>query len=464
MVPIFIKGKHTMSKPLHPIALFRLSVLGPLASRDHFNRGEIKMLIRELASKTYNIPGSRRVHLSEQAILHWYYDWKKEGIEGLIPKTRQDKGKTQLTHEVQNALLQYKKDNSSRSLNTLISFVEKKGLVPKGKLARATVHRFLQNQELSKRILSDKHTIERRSFVADRAGDIWYGDVLHGPTIQTSSGMRKVYLVSLMDDASKLIVHSAFCLGETALDIEGVLKQAILKRGLPYKLVIDNGPAYRSESLQTICAFLEIRLIYCRPYEPEGKGKLERYHRTFRAQFLNEIDLKKIAGLDDINARLWAWLERVYHQRPHGGLEEGETPIERWRKDLSYVRSLGFKVNTIDDIFYHRVKRTVNKDGTVSWEGKKFEVPYERSGEKVLLVIDPHAQTALRIESPIGDDYGPAVPLNQGSNLYRKRVRPHHSNALEIKQTDNIVDLALQEYEELCSIPSHSLTDPPKEK
>lgn len=72
-----------MSKPLHPIALFRLMVLGPLASRGELKRGEVKSIIRELASKTHNIPGSRRVHLSEQTILRWYYDWKRGGIEAL---------------------------------------------------------------------------------------------------------------------------------------------------------------------------------------------------------------------------------------------------------------------------------------------------------------------------------------------------------------------------------------------
>ena|GEM_PF-4020822 len=56
-----------------------------------------------------------------------------------------------------------------------------------------------------------------------------------------------------MDDASRLLTHSAFCLGETALDIEGGLKQALLKRGVPRKLVVDNGTAYRSGSLQGIC-------------------------------------------------------------------------------------------------------------------------------------------------------------------------------------------------------------------
>src|ERR1700722_10403580 len=83
--------KHSMSKPIHPLALFRLSVLGPLASRDHLERGELKQIIRELASKTYQIPGSKRMHLSASIIERWYYLWLGDGIEALSPKPRQDK-------------------------------------------------------------------------------------------------------------------------------------------------------------------------------------------------------------------------------------------------------------------------------------------------------------------------------------------------------------------------------------
>ena len=61
-----------------------------------------------------------------------------------------------------------------------------------------------------------------------------------------------------------------------------------------------------------------------RPYAPEGKGKLERWHRTLRDQFLGELDERHIAGLDDLNARLWAWLEQVYHRTEHAGLARDE--------------------------------------------------------------------------------------------------------------------------------------------
>jgi len=443
-----------MSKPIHPIALFRLMVLGPLASRSDLGRGEATFIIRELASRRYDIPDSKRTQLSEDTIARWYSLWKRGGIDALNPNARTDKGTTQLPPDIQVELLRCKKDNPSRSINTLIDLIESKGLVAKNTLSRATVHRFLQRQQASKRILGDVNTIERRSFVADHAGDIWQGDVLHGPTIQTPNGLRKTYLVSLMDDASRLIAHSAFCFGETALDIEGVLKQALLKRGLPYKLIIDNGPAYRSGSLQAICARLEIRLVYSRPYEPQSKGKLERYHRTFREQFLTELDMNKITGLGDLNARLWAWIEQVYHTRPHGGLSNLQSPIQRWRDDLVHIRPLQpYMTHQIDELFYHRYERLVRKNGTVSWDGMTFEVPHQLVGQKVWIVVNPHTRTAICVESKEGEHLGSVVFLDLSANLHRKRKRPDTPDIEgSARQEEHAVELAFQEFTKNCAL------------
>ena len=447
-----------MSKPIHPTALFRLMVLGPLASRTDVKRGEIKAIVQELAAKPYDIPNSRRTYLSEETILRWYHAWRRGGINALNPVTRADKGCTHLPVEVQAKLKQLKHDNPARSINTLIAMTEQCGLVSRGKLSRSSVHRFLKQQQLSKRLPQSNETIERRAFVANHAGDLWQGDVLHGPSIQTENGMRKAYLVSFMDDATRLIAHSAFCLGETALDVEGVLKQAILKRGLPNKLLIDNGAAYRAESLQTICAHLDIRLIYCKPYEPEAKGKLERFHRTFREQFLSELDLRAIRNLDDLNARLWAWCESVYHTRPHAGLNQ-QTPLERWRKELVHVRPLSpYLSERLDDVFCHRIKRLVKKDGTVSWNSTLFEVNHTLAGETITLVIDPHTQTIIRAETAFGDNLGAVSVLNRQSNLSRKRQRPH-TPAPPLPQSKFAVETTYQDYVEQIG-----LTNNPQEK
>lgn len=441
-----------MTKPIHPKALFRLSVIGPLTSRETLVRGELKILIQELSNQRYNIPGGKRIHLSPQIIEKWYYAWKKGGIDALDPKTRRDKNKSQLAEPIKSALLTAKQENPTRSINTLISLLEDQGIVAKKELARATIHRFLQTHQLSKQTKADAATIERRAFVALYAGDIWQGDVLHGPTIPTAQGARKTYLVSLLDDASRLIAHSAFCLGETALDIEGVLKQGVLKRGIPKKLIIDNGAAYRSHSLQSICARLQIRLVYCPAYEPQGKGKLERYHRTFRSLFLNEIDMRAVQSLADLNARLWAWTEQVYHQRPHEGLN-GKTPLARYREDLVHIRGLGSLAHIIDDLFCHRVTRLVRKDATVSWEGKLFEVPYEHSGKKVNLVVDPHAQKALRIESLSGDFLGLVTALDPIVNLNRLRQRPKLIlPQTPGKRTFDAVETAYREYNQFFNL------------
>lgn len=432
---------------IHPTALFRLSVLGPLASRSALAHGELKAILQELSTRAYQIPNSRRAYLSRQTIENWYYTWMQGGIEALAPKPRQDKNNSRLPGAIQDLLLAAKRDNPTRSLNTLIRMLENDGAVAKGSLARATVHRFLRAHELSRQSKSSADTIERRSFVAAHAGDIWQGDVLHGPSITTPHGLRKTYLVSLLDDASRLIVHSAFCLGETALDIERVLKQALLKRGVPKKLVIDNGPAYRAESLQGICARLRISLIYCRAYEPEAKGKLERYHRTFREQFLNEIHAHKLAGLDELNARLWAWVEQVYHQNPHSQLESHKTPLERYREDLVHIQPLGIQAVQLNEMFYHRERRKVRKDGTVQWEGKTYEVPHLHVQQTIILVIDPHLQKALYIESESGERLAAVTLLDKAANLQRKRQRPELSSKTEAPHLMDAVESAYAKYQ-----------------
>jgi transposase InsO family protein len=177
---------------------------------------------------------------------------------------------------------------------------------------------------------------------------------MHGPTLTLKTGRCKVFLVSLMDDTPRLLTHSTYCTNETAFAIEGVLKQAVLKRGLPKKLVVDNGAAYRAATLQGICARLDIRLIYCRLYAPEGKGRLERCHRTFRDQFLSELDVSQINDLDDHNARLWAWIEQIYHRTVHSSLDD-QTPLARFQQDFAQIKQLGQKAAQLDAIFYHRV-------------------------------------------------------------------------------------------------------------
>jgi putative transposase len=446
-------------QPINTVALFRLSVLGPLASREQLEHGELTQIIRELAKSRYDIPDSKRVFVSEKTIEHWYRLWKQDGIDALAPKTRLDRGKSKLSQAVQDAIIECKKDNLKRSLDTIIMMLEDSGVVTNNALKRSSVHRLLKQHNLS-RPPQSAPTIERRSYNAYTAGELWCGDVMHGPKLTIDNVLRKVYLVSLMDDASRSLPHSAFCLGETALDIEGVLKQAVLKRGLPVKLVVDNGAAYRAGSLQGICARLSIRLIYCRPYDPQSKAKLERFHATFRRQFLSELDPQSIKTLADLNTLLWAWIDQNYHQRVHKGLE-GLTPQQRYQQDLPRVRQLGVHTTHIDEIFYHRQTRTVRKDGTVSYEGDLYEVPFELVGQRVQLVFDPHTLTPLTVETDEGETLGKVTPQDLLANNGRRRQRPKTASTqpdISPPKAANVLENALQKQTSRLAVPGHSKT------
>lgn len=432
-------------KEIDPKALFRLSVLGPLISRERLERGELQQIIRDLASREYAIPGSRRRHLGEKTIQGWYYDWRRQGIAGLVPQARQDRGQSKLAPALQEAILAAKRENPRRSIRQIRQLLESAGTVARDTLSRSTIHRLLQSHGVSRMSGSASGVEEKRSFVAATANAIWYGDVMHGPKVPIQGKLAKAYLVTLFDDASRLVAHSAFCPGETALDIEGVLKQALLKRGVPIRLVVDNGAAYRAQTLQGLCARLGIHLIHCRPYAPEGKGKLERWHRTCRDQFLSELDERLITGLDDLNARLWAWLEQVYHRRPHAGLA-GVTPLARFQQDLPQIRTLGPLAAQLDALFWHRVQRLVKKDGTVSFQGARFEVPFELSGKTVRLVVDPHAGVVVGVENDKGESLGPATPLDALANLDRRRRQPDPINAHQAADGPNLVELAYRQY------------------
>lgn len=433
-------------KEIDPLALFRLSVLGPLVSREQLARGELQQLIGELAQREYAIPGSQRRHIGAKTIQAWYYAWRKEGIAGLQPKVRVDRGRSKISAPIQEAVLGAKRENPRRSIRQIARLLEAAGIVASQSLSRSAIHRLLQQNGLSRLAGSPSEPEEKRSFAAEFAGSVWYGDVMHGPRVAVKGQLRKTYLVSLIDDASRLVAHSAFCLGESALDIEGVLKQALLRRGVPIKLVVDHGAAYRANTLQGVCARLGIHLIYCRPYAPEGKGKLERWHRTLRDQFLSELDERRITDLDELNARLWAWLEQVYHRTAHGGLA-GLTPLARYQRDLPRIRSLGAKAAQLDALFHHRISRFVRKDGTVSYLGQRFEVPYELSGKTVRLVVDPHAARVVGVEDQAGNSLGSATALDAIANIRRVRRKPEPALAPPGPRSGpNLVEIAHAQY------------------
>ena len=88
--------------------------------------------------------------------------------------------------------------------------------------------------------------------------------------------------------------------------LPAVFKNALIRRGLPARLFVDNGAHYRSQQLALVCAKLGVALIHARPYQPAGKGKIERWFRTVRAAWLSRLDDDATSSLEALNRSLKA--------------------------------------------------------------------------------------------------------------------------------------------------------------
>ena len=161
-------------------------------------------------------------------------------------------------------------------MREVISQARASGQVPEGtRLAPSPVHRLLRRAGLTGRP-REPGPGPARPFAYAEAGELWMADVMHGPKAGCDPGDRrrraKTYLIALLDDATRVVPHAAFAFTENAEAFLAVLRQAILRRGRPLRLYVDNGSAFRSKRLQVVCAQLGINLIHARPYRPQGKA------------------------------------------------------------------------------------------------------------------------------------------------------------------------------------------------
>lgn len=370
------------------IGLFRFGLIADLLHPDGEKRG-LSVLLREKAERTYDIPGSRRTRVASETIRDWLKAYRRGGFAALRPQVRSDLGNTRaIPQEIADLLCHIKEESLALSVSAVIEKAKvAASLGDDIHLAPATVHRLFSRHGLMDRKISDPTNKDRRRFAFEKAGEMWMSDVMHGPSVMVEGRRRKAYLIAFLDDATRVVPHAAFALSENTAAFLSVLQQAILRRGIPKRLYVDNGAAYRSHHLSLVCAKLGITLIHARPYQPQGKGKQERWFRTVRLQLLPALVEEDLKSLDALNRKLWAWVEGEYHASPHKGLD-GATPIDRWMMSASDIRLVGHDCD-LSELFLFEEKRKVQKDRTVSLHGVVYEVSAILVDETVVLRFDP---------------------------------------------------------------------------
>jgi putative transposase len=369
------------------VALFRYGVIADLTHLEPHHRG-LYALLKDKAEREYTIPGTLRRRVAAETIRGWLRAYRSGGFDALVPRARSDQGSARsIAQPVVDLLCQLKEDDRTLSIPALIKLGRERHaelVSDEVVLAESTVHRLLAKRGLMKKRPEDPTSKDRRRFQHEAAGDLWMSDVMYGPKIRDAGHFRQTYLIAFLDDATRMIPFATFTFSEGAIAYLVVLEQAIRRRGIPKRLYVDNGAAFRSRQLALVCAKLGIALIHAKPYTPHGKGKMERWFRTVRMQYLATLASEHKTSLEAMNRALATWIEGEYHHAPHRGLGD-ESPADKWARASDGVRMPDANVG---EHFLAEQKRRVQKDRTITLEGVAFEVDAALVGERVLLRYD----------------------------------------------------------------------------
>jgi putative transposase len=409
------------NKTRRRIAIWRATVLGPLVSA-RLAHGDIVALCKEAAMRVHETPEGEPVTIAWRTIESWHYAYQADDLEGLTPQVRSDQGRTRaIPDEVAELILHVKREKPRRSIRLIIKMLERAKKVNVGDLSRSSVHRLLAQHGISARPPRDDAAAankDRRAWIAEHAGDLWVGDAMHGPLVIAPDGrVRKSYLLSQIDSATRFMPHSVFALSEGAVEHERGLREALLKYGRPRGYYIDRGAAYTAGSLMAICAELGIDATHTQRRDAEAKGVIERWHRTWRDEVGDELPDSPIP-LTELNATHWAWLRVEYHARVHS--TTGREPLRHWLDEAPHLRPLPAGKN-IDEVFLHRAERKVRNDSTIRFKGRLLEVRAELCGRRVELRYDPTEPGALPRVFVDGKFHSDTEELDRIRNASRRR-------------------------------------------
>lgn len=389
------------------LAVWRYGIISTLLHR-HPDQPGIGKVLADMGRQSYVKENGQRVTLSPETIRKWLARYRQGGLPALADKPRQDKGKHRIDQAIINAMVSLRNDHPRWTLTRMFEHMLEKDIWNGRRPSQATLYRLAKSRNLQR----DPHLKPGqscRSFAFDTFGQLWMADFLHGPKIRKHRHKRKTYLHVILDDSARYVVSAGFYLSEKVESLICDLMTAVRRFGIPERFYTDNGPSYASRHLKLVCARLGMQLIHTPPYRPQGRGKLERFFRTVRDQFL-AVDSSK--NLEQLNTAFNQWREQ-YHQRRHRSL--GCSPLKKRLTGPSVCQPVP-EVADIETLFMMQRRCRVYKDGTIRLFGQVFEIlDPPISSNRLTVYYTPWDLSCVYY----GRFYKPAFKLNLTQNAHR---------------------------------------------
>ncbi|MBI2853737.1 MAG: DDE-type integrase/transposase/recombinase [Chloroflexi bacterium] len=342
--------------------------------------------------------------LSGRTLRRYVAAFKRGGFDALLPGERKDKGRCKaIAPQALEMAAELRRELPGRSAERIRQLLASQGY----DVARSTLERQLRQQGLSGREIEAerKSTLGRASRRFNRVGrnTLWQADIKYGPYLprlyrglpdadRTGRKMR-TYLMAIIDDATRLVVHGEFYDNQRLPVLEDALRKAIIRCGAPDALYVDNGKVFVSQWLRLACAKLRIRHLNTRAYSPEAKGKVERFNRSVE-EFLQEAQLEKPQTLEQLNGLFRAWLSEGYNHRQHSSLAD-KSPAEAFIQDSKALRFPS--PEALRDAFLWEKSPTVDKSGCFSLCGLRYDAGVEYVRKKVLVRYDPFDLSVVEV-------------------------------------------------------------------
>ena len=368
-------------------------------------------LIRAVAARIHPGPFGAPVRVSRASLDRWIRAYRAGGFAALVPAPRRLAPQTPA--EVLELAVALKKEAPGRTAaQVAVVLAAHAGWAPSSR----TLQRHFAASGLSRWCPDGASPATFGRFEADQPNARWVGDALHGPHVAG----RKAILIAFLDDHSRAVVAARWGYAETAVALAETLRVGLAARGRPAQVYVDNGSMFIDAGLRRACAVLGIRLTHSQPGQPAGRGKIERFFRTVRDQFLVEITDgadgtgTAVGSLAELNALFTAWVEQVYHPRVHS--ETQMAPLARF---LAAGPPAPTPAGLLTEAFRWSEWRTVTKTATVSLHGNLYEVDPALAGARVELVFDPFDLTEIDVRHH-GRSAGAATPFQIGRHVHPK--------------------------------------------
>lgn len=216
---------------------------------------------------------------------------------------------------------------------------------------------------------------ETRSYEVEHVHQLWHLDFheCSRPVLLPSGEWKKPKILALLDDHSRLCCHAQWYLDESAETLKDGIVQAILKRGLPWKILMDNGAAMKAAEIREGLERLDATQNLTLAYSPEQNGKQESFWGQVEGRLVAMLEGERELTLELLNRATIAWVEQEYQREKHS--EIGTSPLERYLTSKNVGRPSP-SLETLERAFRTQVRRAQRRsDGTVTVEGVRFEVP-----------------------------------------------------------------------------------------